>query len=170
MRDNFNSAETLRKLTIGGKVYDYYSLPAAESLGLAGVRRLPYTLKVVLENLLRQHAEGSATAADVFAVVDWLATRSSEREIGFKPARVMMVDSSGIPLMGDMAAMRDAMVRLGGDPRSINPTVPVDFIIDHSVMADHTGTQDALQRNMQLEIERNRERFAFLRWRSKSVV
>src|SRR5450755_3144237 len=98
MPANFNSAQTLRTLEIDGKTYDYYSLPAAQALGLAGIERLPYTLKVVLENLLRQHAAGSATQDDVTAVVDWLETHSSQREIGFKPARVMMVDSSGIPL------------------------------------------------------------------------
>ena len=124
--------------TSTARAYDYYSLAAAEAMGLTGVARLPYTLKVVLENLLRQHAEGTATTDDIAAVTGWLNTRSSEREIGFKPTRVLMVDSSGIPLMGDMAAMRDAMVRLGGDPRRINPAVPVDFIIDHGVMVDST--------------------------------
>ena len=161
---SFDSSKTLRKLSVGPREYDYYSLRAAEALGLPEIARLPYTLKVVLENLLRQHAEGTAAANDVAAVARWLETRSSDREIGFKPARVLMVDSSGIPLLGDMAAMRDAMVRLGGDPRRINPAVPCDFVIDHSIMADHTGTRDAVQRNMQLEFERNRERYAFLRW------
>ena len=161
-------SQTLRKLELGGKAFRYYSLAAAEAAGLRNVARLPYTLKVVLENLLRQHAEGTATLDDIGAVTQWLKTRSSEREIGFKPARVLMVDSSGIPLLGDMAAMRDAMVRLGGDPRRINPEVPCDFVIDHSVMADYTATRDAVQRNMQLEIERNRERYAFLRWGAKA--
>ncbi|MDB5922349.1 MAG: acnA, partial [Betaproteobacteria bacterium] len=164
----FDSSQTLRQLAVGPDVYDYYSLNAAESLGMRRVARLPYTLKVVLENLLRQLTEGSATADDVLAVAQWLETRSSDREIGFKPARVLMVDSSGIPLLGDMAAMRDAMVRLGSDPRRINPEVPCDFVIDHSVMADHTGTPDAVQRNMQLEFDRNGERYAFLRWGSKA--
>jgi aconitate hydratase len=161
-------SDTLRELNVGGKTYRYYSLAAAETAGLRNVARLPFTLKVVLENLLRQHAEGSATLNDIGAVTQWLEKRSSEREIGFKPARVLMVDSSGIPLLGDMAAMRDAMVRLGADPRRINPEVPCDFVIDHSVMADHTATRDAVQRNMQLEIERNRERYAFLRWGAKA--
>ena len=164
----FDSSKTLRELDVGDRRYDYYSLSAAEALGLKGVSQLPYTLKVVLESVLRQHAKGAGSADDIDALAQWLEKRSSEREIGFKPARVLMVDSSGVPLMGDMAAMRDAMVRLGGDPRRINPAVPVDFVIDHSVMADHTGTPDALERNMQLEFERNRERYAFLRWGAKA--
>ncbi|MEK7876818.1 MAG: aconitate hydratase AcnA [Pseudomonadota bacterium] len=160
----FDSSKTIREFEIAGKRYVYYSLPAAEQLGLAGISRLPFTLKVVLENLLRQHAAGTATAEDIGALVDWLKVRRSEREIGFKPARVIMPDSSGIPLLGDMAAMRDAMVRLGGDPRRIDPLVPVDFIVDHAVTTDYSGTFDAAQRNMALEIERNRERYEFLRW------
>ncbi|MEK6591448.1 MAG: aconitate hydratase AcnA [Pseudomonadota bacterium] len=164
----FDSRKTLAALDVGGKQYDYYSLAVAERLGLAGIARLPYTLKIVLENLLRQQAAGTAEAGDILAVAAWLERRSSTREIGFKPARVMMVDSSGIPLMGDMAAMRDAMVRLGGDPQRINPLVPVDFIIDHSVMADHTASPDATARNMALEFERNMERYEFLRWGSQA--
>jgi aconitate hydratase len=167
---NFDSRKTLATLDVGGTQYDYYSLAAAERLGLAGISRLPCTLKIVLENLLRQHANGTAETDDILAVAAWLKTRSSTREIGFKPARVMMVDSSGIPLMGDMAAMRDAMVRLGGDPQRINPLTPVDFIIDHSVMADHTASPDAAERNMALEFERNRERYEFLRWGSQAFA
>jgi aconitate hydratase len=166
----FDSSQTLATLNVSGKQYDYFSLAAAERLGLADISRLPYTLKIVLENLLRQHAAGTAETDDMLAVAAWLKTRSSAREIGFKPARVMMVDSSGIPLMGDMAAMRDAMVRLGGDPQRINPLTPVDFIIDHSVMADHTASPDAAERNMALEFERNRERYEFLRWGSQAFA
>ncbi|HEY0336390.1 MAG TPA: aconitate hydratase AcnA [Burkholderiales bacterium] len=168
MPSTFDSTRTLRKLEAGREVYDYYSLAAAEEMGLRGVSRLPYTLKVVLENLLRQHVEGTASRDEIEAVAQWLQTRSSDREIGFKPSRVLMVDSSGIPLLGDMAAMRDAIVRLGGDPRRINPAVLCDFVIDHSVMADHTGTRDSVERNMQLEFDRNRERYAFLRWGAKA--
>src|SRR5688572_1875388 len=160
----FQSQKTLRQLEAGGKRYDYYSLSAAEALGLKGISQLPYTLKIVLESVLRQHAQGHGSADDIHAIAEWLKKHTSEREIGFKPARVLMVDSSGIPLMGDMAAMRDAMVRLGGDPKRINPAVPVDFVIDHSVMADYTGVPDAVERNMRLEFERNGERYAFLRW------
>ena len=112
-------------------------------MGLAGIARRPYTLKVVLENMLRSHAEGTATTQDIVAVAEWLKTRDSEREIGFKPTRVLMVDSSGIPLMGDMAAMRDAMVRLGGDPQRINPAVPVDFVIDQATDIEASGDKVA---------------------------
>ena len=164
MASVFDSSQTLRELTVDGKLYHVYSVSAAEDAGLGRVTRLPYTLKVMLENLLRQHAAGTASNADLCALADWLTIRSSEREIGFKPTRVMMPDSSGIPLLGDMAAMRDAMVRLGGDPRRINPLTPVDFIIDHAVTVDYFGTPEAAQRNMALEIERNRERYEFLRW------
>ncbi len=162
------SQETLRELEVRGRHYGYYSLPAAEAAGLKGIAALPFTLKVVLESVLRQHAQGRGSADDIHAVAQWLEARSSQREIGFRPARVLMVDSSGVPLMGDMAAMRDAMVRLGGDPRRINPELPVDFVIDHSVMADYTGTPDALERNMRLEFERNGERYAFLRWAAQA--
>ena len=164
----YNGPQQPSELEAGGRRYGYYSLAAAEAAGLAGIGRLPYTLKVMLENQLRQHAQGTADAADVRAVAGWLDTRSSTHEIGFKPARVMMVDSSGIPLLGDMAAMRDAVDGLGGDPANINPTVPIDFIVDHSVIVDHTGTADALARNMQLEFRRNGERYAFLKWGAKA--
>ena len=143
---------------------DYYSLEAAEALGLAGVSRLPCSLKVVLENVLRQHAEGRSDGSDIAAVAGWLATRRAEREIAFRFTRVLMPDSSGVPLLGDLAAMRDAMIRLGGDPGRLNPSVPVDLVVDHSVMVDAYGVPDAVIRNQALELKRNAERYAFLRW------
>ncbi len=164
----FDGKRALRELEINGTKYDYYSLPAAEAAGLFGVARLPYTLKIVLENLIRQQAEGTASSEDVFAVVEWLRGRTSEREIGFKPARVLMPDSSGIPLLGDMAAMRDAMARLKGDPQRLNPLTPVDFVVDHSVMVDDYGNPGAMARNMELELARNQERYDFLRWGSRA--
>jgi aconitate hydratase len=142
----------------------YYSLEAAEALGLDGVSRLPCSLKVVLENVLRQHAEGRSDGADIDAVAGWLATRRAEREIAFRFTRVLMPDSSGVPLLGDLAAMRDAMIRLGGDPARLNPSVPVDLVVDHSVMVDAYGVPDAVSRNQALELKRNAERYAFLRW------
>src|SRR5688572_24664414 len=144
--------------------FDYYSLEAAEALGLAGISRLPCSLKVMLENVLRQHAEGRSDGADVDAVAGWLATRRAEREIAFRFTRVLMPDSSGVPLLGDLAAMRDAMIRLGGDPARLNPSVPVDLVVDHSVMVDAYGVPDAAIRNQALELKRNAERYAFLRW------
>ncbi len=155
---------TRRELRVGGAVFDYYSLAAAEALGLAGVSRLPCSLKVVLENVLRQHAEGRSDGADIAAVAGWLESRRAEREIAFRFTRVLMPDSSGVPLLGDLAAMRDAMIRLGGDPRRLNPSVPVDLVVDHSVMVDAYAAPDAASRNEALELERNAERYAFLRW------
>src|SRR5919206_56087 len=143
---------------------DYYSLAAAEELGLAGVSRLPFSLKVVLENVLRQHGEGRSDGADIAAVAGWLATRRADHEIAFRFTRVLMPDSSGVPLLGDLAAMRDALAGLGGDPRRLNPSVPVDLVVDHSVMVDAFGTPDAAVRNQALELQRNAERYAFLRW------
>jgi aconitate hydratase len=146
------------------KEVEYYSLEAAEALGLAGVSRLPCSLKVVLENVLRQHAEGRSDGADIGAVAGWLGSRRAEREIAFRFTRVLMPDSSGVPLLGDLAAMRDAMIRLGGDPARLNPAVPVDLVVDHSVMVDAYGVPDAAIRNQALELKRNAERYAFLRW------
>src|SRR5919206_3894203 len=143
---------------------DYYSLAAAEELGLAGVSRLPFSLKVVLENVLRQHGEGRSDGADIAAVAGWLERRRAEREIAFRFTRVLMPDSSGVPLLGDLAAMRDATIRLGGDPKRLNPSVQVDLIVDHSVMVDAYGTPDAAMRNQALEMQRNAERYGFLRW------
>jgi aconitate hydratase len=164
----FDGKRTRAALEAAGTTIHYYSLPAAEAEGLAGISRLPYTLKIVLENQIRQHAEGLTGVEDAMAIAQWLECRSSDREIGFRPARVLMPDSSGIPLLGDMAAMRDAMVRLGGDPKRLNPQLPIDFIVDHSVMVDEHGTPDALAHNMQLELTRNRERYDFLRWGSSA--
>ena len=161
---SFDARATRRELGVGGTAYDYYSIPAAEALGLAGVSRLPCSLKVVLENVLRQHAEGRSDGADIDAVAAWLATRRAEREISFRFTRVLMPDSSGVPLLGDLAAMRDAMIRLGGDPGRLNPSVPVDLVADHSVMVDTYGAPDAVARNEALELRRNAERYAFLRW------
>ena len=155
---------TRRELRVGGSAFDYYSIGAAEELGLAGVSRLPFSLKVVLENVLRQHGEGRSDGSDIGAVAGWLATRRAEREIAFRFTRVLMPDSSGVPLLGDLAAMRDATIRLGGDPKRLNPSVPVDLVVDHSVMVDAYGTPDAALRNQALELQRNAERYAFLRW------
>src|SRR5213075_783030 len=159
---SIDARATRRELRVGGAAFDYYSIVAAEELGLAGVSHLPFSLKVVLENVLRQHAEGRSDGGDIAAVAGWLAPRRAEREIAFRFTRVLMPDSSGVPLLGDLAAMRDAMIRLGGDPQRLNPSVPVDLIVDHSVMVDAYGTPDAAVRNQALELQRNAERYAFL--------
>ncbi len=148
----------------GGKTYVYYSLVEAEKNGLAGVSRLPFSLKVLLENLLRHEDGRTVTAEDIKAVVEWLGPKTSTQEIAFRPARVLMQDFTGVPAVVDLAAMRDAMVALGGDPSKINPLVPVDLVIDHSVIVDEFGNARAFGRNVELEYERNGERYRFLRW------
>src|SRR5436305_2067508 len=125
---SIDARATRRDLRVGGSAFEYYSIAAAEDLGLAGVSRLPFSLKVVLENVLRQHAEGRSDGADIGAVAGWLAARRAEREIAFRFTRVLMPDSSGVPLLGDLAAMRDAMIRLGGDPARLNPSVPIEVV------------------------------------------
>ncbi|MCW2248073.1 aconitate hydratase [Azospirillum fermentarium] len=159
-----DSLKTRRSLTVGGASYDYFSLTAAEAAGLGDVSRLPFSMKVLLENLLRFEDGRSVTAADVRAVAAWLVDRRSDREIAYRPARVLMQDFTGVPAVCDLAAMREAMADLGGDPQRINPLVPVDLVIDHSVMVDQFGTAGAFKANVDLEFQRNGERYAFLRW------
>jgi aconitate hydratase len=152
-----------RQLEVDGRTYHYYSLPeAARQLG--DLRQLPISLKVLLENLLRSEDGRSVSAADCRAVVEWLKKRSSEREIQFRPARVLMQDFTGVPGVVDLAAMRDAMARAGGDPQKINPLAPVDLVIDHSVMVDRFADPSAFADNVAIEMQRNHERYAFLRW------
>src|SRR3954471_6900358 len=148
---------------VDGKTYAYFSLAkAAEKLG--AVDKLPFSLKVLLENLLRFEDGKTVTVEDVKALVDWQETRSSTREIQYRPARVLMQDFTGVPAVVDLAAMRDAMARLGGDPQKINPLVPVHLVIDHSVMVDEFGTPRAFEANVALEYQRNIERYQFLKW------
>ncbi len=164
MATSLDSFKSRRTLTVGSATYEYYSLPDAEKNGLAGISRLPFSLKVLLENLLRHEDGRTVTADDIRAMAAWLATRRSDREIAFRPARVLMQDFTGVPAVVDLAAMRDAMVALGGDPARINPLVPVDLVIDHSVMVDEFGNALAFHRNVAREYERNGERYSFLRW------
>ncbi len=159
-----NSLKTRRKLNVGSKTYHYYSLKAAEKAGLDGISRLPFSLKVLLENLLRFEDGRSVTASDIKAMAGWLTKRKSKTEIAFRPARVLMQDFTGVPAVVDLAAMRNAMVALGGDPTMINPLTPVDLVIDHSVMVDSFGSRTAFKTNVAREYERNGERYAFLRW------
>lgn len=158
-----DSLNSLRTLEVAGKTYHYYSLPeAAKSLGDLG--KLPMSLKVLLENLLRWKDGNTVTGDDLKALAGWLKTRSSEREIQYRPARVLMQDFTGVPAVVDLAAMRDAMAKAGGDPQKINPLSPVDLVIDHSVMVDKFASQSAFAQNVEIEMERNGERYAFLRW------
>ena len=160
--DSFNCRSTL---SVNGKDYVYYSLPKAEANGLAGVSRLPFSMKVLLENLLRNEDGRSVTKEDIEAVAAWLVNKGlTEYEIAYRPARVLMQDFTGVPAVVDLAAMRDAMASLGGDPEKINPLVPVDLVIDHSVIVDEFGTPSAFARNVELEYQRNGERYRFLKW------
>lgn len=159
-----NSFSAYKTLTVGSKEYTYYSLPEAEKNGLEGTSRLPFSLKVLLENLLRYEDNHTVNADDVSAVKTWLETKTSTREIAYRPARVLMQDFTGVPAVVDLAAMRDAVAKLGGDPQTINPQVPVHLVIDHSVMVDHFGTPEAFEQNVELEYQRNQERYEFLRW------
>jgi aconitate hydratase len=161
---SLDSFKCRRTLDVAGRTYTYFSLPEAEKNGLQGISRLPFSLKVLLENLLRFEDGRSVTADDIRAVADWLKERCSNREIAYRPARVLMQDFTGVPAVVDLAAMRDATTHLGGDPRRVNPLVPVDLVIDHSVMVDYFGTPDAFERNVEIEYQRNGERYTFLRW------
>lgn len=157
-------AELVRTLKVGKHEFDYFSLAAAENAGFRGIQSLPYTVRILIENLIRNQAAGRATDLDARELVARLVRGDTDVEVEFHPVRVMMPESSGITLMGDMAAMRDAMVDLGGDPGRINPTVPVDFIVDHSVMVEDAGKPTSLQFNMDSEFAQNLERYEFLRW------
>ncbi len=165
---SLNSFKSKTTLTVDGKTYTYFSLPLAEKNGLPGVSKLPHSMKVVLENLLRFEDGTTVTKADILAVAEWLNTRTSEHEISYRPARVLMQDFTGVPAVVDLAAMRDATAKLGADPQRINPLVPVDLVIDHSVMVDNFGTAGAFKQNVDLEYERNGERYEFLRWGQKA--
>jgi aconitate hydratase len=160
--DSFKCRKTL---LAGGKTYTYYSLPDAEKNGLKGISQLPYSMKVLLENLLRHEDGRTVTKADIEGVAAWLADKGKAgKEIGFRPARVLMQDFTGVPAVVDLAAMRDGMKALGGDPKKINPLVPVDLVIDHSVIVDDFGSPQALANNVELEYQRNAERYNFLKW------
>jgi aconitate hydratase len=162
---SLDSFKARRTLTAGGKTYTYYSLPDAEKNGLPGISKLPFSMKVLLENLLRFEDGRSVTKTDIEAFVAWLDDRGTAgKEIGFRPARVLMQDFTGVPAVVDLAAMRDGVKALGGDAQKINPLVPVDLVIDHSVIVDEFGTPKALAQNVELEYERNAERYKFLKW------
>src|SRR5580700_2473688 len=158
MTDSFNTRSTLES---GAQSYDIRSLPA---LGAQKVARLPYSLKILLENLLRFEDGVNVTRADIEAILNWDPKAAPAHEIAFTPARVILQDFTGVPCVVDLAAMREAVVKLGGQAESVNPLAPVELVIDHSVQVDEYGTKQALADNNRIEFERNGERYSFLRW------
>src|SRR6201997_95775 len=162
---SLDSYKCRKSLTVGARAYEIFSLKAAERNGLPGISRLPFCMKVVLENLLRNEDGRTVKKEDIQAVAAWIDNRGkTEHEIAFRPARVLMQDFTGVPAVVVLAAMRDAMVKLGGDPEKINPLVPVDLVIDHSVVVDYFGTGKSLGQNVAREYEQNQERYRFLKW------
>ena len=153
-----------KSLKVGNKEYAYYSLKEAKNLGLSDIDKLPKSLKVLMENLLRHENGKDVTFEDAKAVNEWAKTQKSTREISYYPARVLMQDFTGVPAVVDLAAMREAMKKIGGDPKKINPLIPVDLVIDHSVAVDFFGQKDSFEKNVDVEYERNIERYKFLKW------
>lgn len=167
MKVGQDSLSTQCKLEVNGTDYYYYSLKEAEQKHFPGIRRLPYSLKVLFENLLRFEDGHTVKIEDIKALANWLEKKTSKHEIAYRPARVLMQDFTGVPAVVDLAAMRDAMSQMGGDPDKISPLSPVDLVIDHSVMVDAFAREDALEINTTREFERNGERYEFLRWGQK---
>src|SRR5262245_6842032 len=159
-----NSFKTRKRLTGGGVTADIYSLETLEKAGFGGLSRMPYSLKILLENLLRREDGRFVDSEDVQALAGWDVTSKAQKEIAFTPARVLLQDFTGVPAVVDLAAMRDGIVRLGGDPKKVNPLQPVELVIDHSVQVDHYSERNAADLNAALEFARNRERYPFRRW------
>lgn len=157
-----------KKLQVGTKTYLYYSLKEAKNAGLKNIDALPKSLKVLLENLLRHENGRDVTFEDAKAINDWVGTQKSNREIAYYPARVLMQDFTGVPAVVDLAAMREAVKKIGGDPKKINPLIPVDLVIDHSVAVDFFGQKNSFEKNVEIEYERNKERYTFLKWGQKA--
>src|SRR5436190_1225437 len=159
-----NTFATRTTVQVDGRGVQIYSLPALEAAGFPEIARLPYSMKILLENLLRHEDGRFVKAADIEALARWDVKGSAQKEISFAPARVLLQDFTGVPAVVDLAAMRDGIVRLGGDPNKVNPLQPVELVIDHSVQVDYFGQPNAFQLNAELEFSRNKERYAFLRW------
>ncbi|MEK7389728.1 MAG: aconitate hydratase AcnA [Elusimicrobiota bacterium] len=164
-----DSFSTRKTLTVGAAKYEYFSLPALEKKGF-DLSKMPLSMKVFLENLLRHEDGVVVKKSDIEAVAQTIGVKPAEREVFFMPARVVMQDFTGVPAVVDLAAMRDAIKKLGGSPASINPLQPVDLVVDHSVQVDHFGTSDAFEKNSEIEFDRNRERYAFLKWGQKAFA
>jgi len=167
---SIDSFKTLRQLNVNENNYDYYSLPALEASGLKGISQLPHSLKILLENLLRHEDNDTVSRDDIQAVLSWLQLKKSDREIAYRPARVLMQDFTGVPAVVDLGAMRDAIKKMGGNPERINPLSPVDLVIDHSIQVDAFATKNAVDINAHMEMERNSERYIFLRWGQKAFA
>ncbi len=161
---NKNSYKSLKKIAVNDKEYNYYSLNEAEKNGLEGINKLPKSLKVLLENLLRYEDDLSVTKSQIEAIKNWLKTKKSKTEIAYRPARVLLQDYTGIPAVADLAAMREAVKEKNKDPNSINPLSAVDLVIDHSVQVDQSAKADSFEKNVDIEFERNGERYSFLKW------
>ncbi len=162
-----DSLKTKQTLKVGGQEFHYFSIPEAEKT-IGDVSRLPVSLKVLLENVLRFEDGAATTVADARALAEWVKTGTSTKEVPFRPSRILMQDFTGVPAVVDLAAMRDGIIKLGGQPDKVNPLIPVDLVIDHSVMVDVAGTEDSLHQNVEMEFARNGERYRFLRWGSQA--
>ena len=161
---NKNSYNSLKSLNINGKEYKYYSLKEAEKNGLKDISRLPKSLKVLLENLLRYEDNLTVTKDQIDSIKNWLKEKKSKTEIAYRPARVLLQDYTGIPAVADLAAMREAVKEKNKDPNTINPLSKVDLVIDHSVQVDKSAKSDSFKKNVDIEFERNSERYSFLKW------
>src|SRR5947207_6834755 len=159
-----NSFGSRTSVQAGGRSVQIYSLPALEAAGFPEIARLPYSMKILLENALRHEDGRFVKGADIETLAKWDLKGGVQKEISFAPARVLLQDFTGVPAVVDLAAMRDGIARLGGDPNKVNPLQPVELVIDHSVQVDYFGQANAFQLNAELEFQRNRERYAFLRW------
>ena len=161
---NKNSFNSLQKIKIDNKEYNYYSIPDAEKNGLDGISKLPKSLKVLLENLLRYEDDLTVNKSQIIAIKDWLKKKKSNTEIAYRPARVLLQDYTGIPAVADLAAMREAVKEKNKDPNTINPLSTVDLVIDHSVQVDQSAKADSFDKNVEIEFKRNGERYSFLKW------
>ena len=161
---NKNSYNSLSNITVGNKNYKYFSLSKAEKNGLYGISKLPKSLKVLLENLLRYEDDLSVNKTQIDAIKKWLKIKKSKTEIAYRPARVLLQDYTGIPAVADLAAMREAVKEKDKDPNTINPLSAVDLVIDHSVQVDKSAKSDSFEKNVDIEFERNGERYSFLKW------
>ena len=159
-----NTYKSLSKITINGKDYKYYSLKESEKNGLDGISKLPKSIKVLLENLLRHEDDLSVNKSQIEAVKEWLKSRKSKNEIAYRPARILLQDYTGIPAVADLAAMREAVKEKNKDPNTINPLSSVDLVIDHSVQVDKYASTNSLKENVDIEFQRNAERYSFLKW------